>query len=412
MTRPQTLRSGDLAALLPRRGTVLVQGCSGASDRLAEMVAMEGEALGALEFTGIQVPGVNHHEWLANPRCRFTTVFMTPELRAAGSAVTFLPLSYGEILRRWRTAPPEAALFSVSPPDEHGTCSFGPTVDFLAELWPRIPLRIAQINPLLPRTSGPTGIPFNRLHAVVEAEDSLPMVAETEDSPVASSIAKQIAAFIDDGATLQTGLGALPGAMLRALRDHRRLRIHSGLIGNATLDLLEAGAIDKGSDVVTGVAIGTRRLYDALSASGIAFHPVSHTHSPGVLATLANLVTINSTMEIDLYGQGFSEVAGTSWNSGVGGDGDFARGALAAGGLRIVAIAATAHGRSRIVSAGSGRGPVTLGRADIDIVVTEHGAADLRSLSHEQRAASLVAIADPAARDDLVNSWRRGPGRY
>lgn len=409
---PQPLRNGDLATLLPRRGTVLVQGCSGASDHIAEMVAMEGEALGALEFTGIQVPGINRRNWLANPRCRFTTFFMTPELHASRKSVTFLPLSYGEILSRWRSDPPSAALFSVSPPDDHGVCSFGPTVDFLADIWSTIPLRIAQINPLLPRTSGPTGIPFNQLQAVVEAEDPLPMVAESGDSSVAISIAKHVAAFIDDGATLQTGLGSLPGAMLRILRDRRRLRIHSGLIGDAVLDLIECGAIGNGRDVSAGVAIGTRRLYDALPTSGIAFHPVSYTHSPRVLATLTNLITVNSAMEIDLYGQGFSEVAGNAWNSGVGGAGDFARGALAAGGLRIVTLPATARGRSRIVGGGRARGPVTLGRADIDVVVTENGSADLRGLSHEKRAASLIAIADPKAREELASGWREGPGKY
>lgn len=405
---PTRFTISDLAAVLPPRGRTFVQGCSAQSAILAEAVAIAGDALGAMTFTGIQVPGINRDDWLANPDCRFETFFMTPELQAAGNAVTFLPFCYADILSHLRATPIDAALFSVSPPDANGLCSFGPTVDFLAEIWPSIPRRIAHINPLLPPTSGPTGIPFAAIHAVIEGEAAVPEAPDGQADPVSLAIAGHVAALIGDGSTVQTGLGKLPGAVLRLLADRRDLHMHSGLIGDAVLDLLDAGAIAEGGHVTAGVAIGTRRLYDALPSSGIRFHPVSHTHAPAVLARIPRFVTVNAAIAVDLYGQAFAETTGQGWNSGSGGATDFARGARAAGGVRIVALPSTARTGSRIVSPGMARGPVSLGRMDIDIVVTEHGAADLRGLTHDGRAAALVAVAAPDHRETLARAWRDG----
>lgn len=402
----------DLLALLPLAGTVLVQGCSAEADAIGEAVMNAGDGLGALDFTGIQVPGINRRTWLANERCRFTSYFMTPELKAAGDAVRFLPLCYGDILRHLRNSRIEAAIFSVTPPDTNGLCSFGPTVDFLAELWPRIPIRIAQINPLLPRTSGSTGIPLKEIHGWIEVSHAPPEMSEPPHDDATATIAAIAAARIADGATVQAGLGKLPSAILRALADHRRLHIHSGLIGDAVLSLLRGGAIEQGNDIVTGVAIGTGRFYSALPDSGIRFEPVSHTHDPRVIGALHNVVTINSAMEVDLFGQAYAEAGPTGWNSGPGGASDFSRGARIASGLRMVALPASARGSGRIVAAGAARGPVSLGRMDNDMIITEHGAADLRGLSHDERAKALIAIARPEDRETLARGWRDGLGRY
>ncbi len=402
---PTRFAIDGLSAVLPAGGRTLVQGCSAESILLAQATAAAGDALGAMTLTGIQVPGINRYGWLPNEKCRFETFFMTPELRTAGDAVTFLPFCYADILAHLRSTRIDAALFSVSPPDANGLCSFGPTVDFLAELWPEIPRRIAHINPLLPVTAGPTGIPFDAIHAFIEGDATLPEAPDTGADPISLAIAGHVAALIDDGATIQTGLGKLPGAMLRMLVDRRDLRIHSGLIGDAVLELLDSGAIAEGSHITTGVAIGTRRLYDALPASKIRFCPVSYTHDPAVLARIAGFVTVNGAMEVDLYGQAFAEMGQTGWNSGTGGASDFARGAWAAGGLRIVVLPSTGKAASRIVAPGAGRGPVSLGRMEIDIAVTEHGAADLRGLTHDARAAGLIAIAAPDCREALARAW-------
>ncbi|MFC3713013.1 acetyl-CoA hydrolase/transferase family protein [Sphingoaurantiacus capsulatus] len=401
-----------LAALLADASTVLVQGCTGASDLLAAEVMSAGDAIGAVGFTGIQLPGVNRASWLANPRCRFTTYFMTPELKAAGAQVVFLPINYSAILDRLRRTKIDAAIFQVSPPDATGLCSFGPTVDFLAELWPQVGVRIAQINPNLPRTAGPTGIPLREIHYAVEAATPIVEAPDPAPDPVSTAIAAHLAPFVGDGATLQAGLGKLPGTILRSLADRRRLRVHSGLIGDGVLDLLEAGAIEGGAHITAGVAVGSTRLYDALPGSGIVFRPVSYTHALPVLAALPNFVAINSALDVDLFGQAYAEVGPGGWASGTGGAGDFARGALAAGGLRVVTLPSTAKGSSRIIVPGAGRGPVSLGRADIDIVVTEHGAADLRGRSYDDRAAALITIAAPDHREELARAWRDEPGRF
>lgn len=399
-------------AALPPGARVLVQGCASASGLTASAVRAAGDALPAITFTGVQVPGVNRDSWLANPASRFTTFFMTPELKRADSQVEFLPLCYAEIRAHLASTRIDAALLAVSPPNPEGRCSFGPTVDFLADLWPRIPLRIAHINPCIPDCGEPTAVPLAELTHTFEAEEPLRELADAPSDEVSSTIATFCASLIPNNATVQTGLGKLPGAILRALDGHSGIRIHSGLIGDPVLDLIERGVINSGHQVIAGVAIGTRRLYDALPASGIRMRPVSVTHDPAVLSTLDNLVTINSAMEVDLYGQAFAEAGPAGWNSGPGGASDFARGALTAGGTRIIVLPARAGQASRIVAPGAGRGPVSLSRSDIDIVVTEHGIAHLKGRSHDQRAAALIAIASPDHREHLARQWRDGPASF
>jgi acyl-CoA hydrolase len=404
---PRRLDPDAVASVLPAGGRVLVSGCSGESLILADAVVRAGSRLGATTFTGIFVPGLNTHSWLANPACRVETFFMTPELKAAGAATRFLPFCYGDILGWLRTAPIEAALFMATPPDAEGLCSLGPIVDFLAELWPRIPVRIAHINPRLPRVAGPCGVPFDALTAFVEAEQELLGGPDRPDEAISQAIGEGIARFVSDGATIQTGLGKIPTAALRALKDRKNLKIHSGLIPEAVIDLEDAGALAPGVSVTGGVAIGSRRLYDRVGGPAYRFHPVSYTHAPRILTEIDNFVTLNSAMEVDLFGQSYAELGPSGMVSGAGGASDFAHGARAAGGVRIVALAAFASGGavSRIVAPGEGAGPVSLSRMDTDVVVTEYGAADLRGLDHDERARALIIVAPPAHRERLAAQW-------
>ncbi|HEY4925711.1 MAG TPA: acetyl-CoA hydrolase/transferase C-terminal domain-containing protein [Roseiarcus sp.] len=396
----------EIAAILPRGGRTLVLACSGESLLLADAVMRAGDALGAMTFTGIFVPGLNTRTYLANPSCRVETFFLTPELKGAGAAVTFLPLCYRDILTRLRTVAIDAALFMASPPDATGLCGFGPVVDFLAELWPRIPVRIAHLNPAVPRVNG-VGIPLSELTAYVEGAQPLPGFVDAAADSVTDAIADNVARWIPDGAVLQTGLGKAPTAVLRAVKGRRGLRIHSGLIGEAVVDLQEAGALAAGVAVTGGVAIGSPRLYKAVESSAYEFRPVSHTHAPRVIAGFENFVAINSAMEVDLLGQAYAEMGLGGLMSGPGGASDFARGAWCGGGLRIVALPASAAkgAVSRIVAPNAGAGPVSLGRMDTDIVVTEFGAADLRGRSHQERAEALIAIAPPNHGAALDKSW-------
>jgi acyl-CoA hydrolase len=396
-----------LAAVLPAGGRTMVAGASGESLLLAEAVMTAGEALGAMTFTGIFVPGLNRGTYLANPSCRVETFFVTPELKAAGAAVEFLPLCYSDIFDRLDTVRIDAALMMVTPPNAAGNCSFGPAVDFLADLWRRIPIRIAHINPMMPRTCGHPGIPFAEITAFTEAPQPCIGQPETGGDAVADAIAGHIAPYVSNGATLQTGLGKVPGAVLRALTGRRDLRLHSGLIGDAVVDLEAAGALAPGCAVTAGVAIGSARLYAAIGGPAYDFRPVSITHNARIISAISNFVAINSAMEVDLFGQAYAELGPNGLSSGPGGASDYARAVKIGGGLRIVALAATAArgAVSRIALPGTGAGPVSLGRMDIDIVVTEFGAAELRGRSHADRANALIAIAAPDHRDALRSGW-------
>lgn len=387
-------------AALPPNARVLVQG--GASESLALAEAFERAGRRDLAFTGVFFPGVNRQTYGAAGGARVTTFFMTPELKAAGPNVEFLPLSYTDIGAYLRAARFDACVSMLTPPDQHGMCSFGPAVDFLAELWPQIPIRIAHINANLPRTNA--GAPFDVLSHAIESPTPLWQAPPERDDQVTQSIAQHFSELVPDGATLQAGIGKLPGACLCALAGKRGLRVHSGLVGDWVIDLMEAGALAD-APVVTGLALGTDRLYAALNAPRFVFKPASHTHAPLVMSSLANFITLNSALEVDLLGQVHAEVGVEGIASGPGGALDFARGAKLAGGVRVIALPASAAkgAVSRIVAAG--RGPVSLSRFDSDIIITEFGAADMRGLGHDSRAEALIAIADPNHRESLRAAW-------
>ena len=364
--------------------------------------------MGDMTFSGIFVPGLNRRTWRAGANSRVLTFFQTPELRAEGERVEFLPLCYQDILGELRRRKPRAALFMCSPPDQHGRCSFGTEVAFIAELWRQIPIRIAHINPAMPATLGDEGIPLEALSAYVEGEQKLLGMTPTPTADdVASAIGSYVAPFISDGDTLQTGLGKVPDAILGQLASCRDLRLHSGLVGDGALALVDSGAL---VGATVGCAIGSEQLYRKVGHVPFAFAPVSVTHGAEVLAPL-RLVTINSALEVDLFGQAYAELTARGWMSGPGGATDYARGARPRG-LRIIALPATAKGASRIVMPEDAAGPVSLGRMDIDVVATEFGAADLRGLSHGGRAFALIAIAAPEHRIELTARWNELSKRF
>lgn len=405
---PKKFARDELSAFLPADGLCLLSGCSAESALFDDAIIAAGDAVAGTTFTGIFMPGYNKCRWLANSHSRALAFFMTPEFRAAGSdRVDFRPLRYADILSLLRRSRPKAALFMVSPPDANGVCSFGTAVDFIPELWHQTPVRIAHINPLMPATAGNPGIPFSELTAWCEAPQPLLEHNEKATDAVTAAIASHIIPLVRDGATLQIGFGQIPGAILRGLTSHRNLRFHSGLVPDAIVDLLEAGAMADGTPITAGVAIGSQRLYDVVGSDAFAFHPVSVTHGLDSLRVINDLVAINSAIEVDLFGQAHAELTPKGLMSGPGGATDFAQGTRAANGLRVIAFPSTAaNGKiSRVVPAGQGAGPVSLSRSDIDIVVTEHGAADLRDCGYEARAKALIAIADPAHRDALAASW-------
>lgn len=408
----RALRPGELASALSPGGMTLVSSCSSESALLAAEVAAAGDALGDMDFSGVFVPGLNRERWQAGAQSRLTSFFLTPEMRKHPARSRFLPLCYEDILRFYRVEKPQATLFMCSPPDADGFCSFGTEVAFIAALWSNIPVRIAHINPAMPRTPGDRGILFAELTGFFEAEQSLLTQAAAPADPISEAIARHVANLIPNGATLQTGLGKIPDAVLRALTGHRDLRLHTGLIGDGALTLVRSGAMVSGASATVGTAIGSAELYAGLNHECFQFRPVTVTHDPDTLAAIDRLVTINSAMEIDLFCQAYAEASARGFQSGPGGASDYARGARrSAGGLRIVALPAAASSTSRIIIPGMGHGPVSLGRFDVDCVVTEHGIADLRNTDYPARAAALIAIAAPEHRDALAATWHADFGQ-
>jgi acyl-CoA hydrolase len=412
---PQNFDPADIAKVLPKGGRVLVQGASGESLLLAEAVMAAGDALGPMIFTGALIPGTNNHTYLANANCKVETFFYTAALKAAPKdQVIFLPLCYNDVRARLKSLQIDAALFMVTPPDEDGLCSFGPAVDFLAELWSQIPVRIAHINPLMPRTRGLPGIPFKEITAFVEGDQAFDAKPDTSEDATANRIAEHIAPYIGDGATLQMGIGKVPGAVLKALTGRRNLKMHTGLIVDEVVDLEEAGALAPGASVLTGVAIGSERLYTAIERETYQFHPVCVTHNEVLISAIPDFISINSALEVDLFGQAYAELGPKGLMSGPGGASDYARAArLSPGGLRIIAFAASAaRGTiSRIIAPGKGIGPVSLSRFDVDLYVTEYGVADMREKGYAERAEALIAIAPPEHRAGLEEAWARFEAR-
>lgn len=404
----------SLIKKLPYQGLVWVSSCSAESSVLQDAVIRAGKKLGEITFTGIFVPGFNQGNYLANEGCKIRTYFVTPSLQPNDKQVEFLPSSYTDILTHYRKNPPDAALVMLSPPDENGLCSLGSECHFLGDLWPKIPNIIAHINPKMPKTRGSKVIPFSAISAYIEQEQPLLTSPRLQPDTVSMQIADHIKPLVPNGATLQLGLGKIPGSILSSLTDHKNLNLHSGLVGSEILDLIEAGVLAGKASACIGVAIGIDELYSALSHPVFDFQPVSITHNTEIIASKAPFIAINSAMSVDLFGQVYSEATHKGLMSGPGGASDFARGVQLAQrrgceqSLRIIALPSTAGktGKiSKIVGPDGGSGPVSLGRMDTDLIVTEYGIADLRWCSPAVKANRLIAIAAPEHRRGLTLAW-------
>jgi acyl-CoA hydrolase len=265
------------------------------------------------------------------------------------------------------------------------------------------------VNERVPFTFGDATLPAARIDCAVHVARNPVEVAPAQIGGTDLAIAKIVAGYIEDGAVLQVGIGAVPDAILRLLQDRRDLGVHSGMIGDGLVDLVAAGVvtnalkpIDPGVSI-TGALIGTRRLYDFVDRNPkINMRSSSYTHSEAVLSRLARLVTINSAVEVDLTGQVNAEQSGGQYLGGTGGQVDYVRaGSRSRGGHSIIALPATAKGGkiSRITAALSG--PVTTARSDVDVIVTEFGAAELKGQTLAERARRLVRIAHPDFREEL-----------
>jgi 4-hydroxybutyrate CoA-transferase len=330
----------------------------------------------------------------------------------------FVPIFLSEIesLFSSRVLPVDVALIHVSPPDEHGFCSFGVGVDTTKTAAECARIVIAQVNPKVPRTLGDSFIHLNKIHYVVEVADDLLEFPMGEVSDTAMRIGRHIGELIEDGSTLQLGIGEIPDAVLNYLTEKMHLGVHSEMVSDGVINLIESGNITNEKKtlhpgkILLGFVLGTRRLFDFIHNNPIfEFHPAQYINDPFVISRNEKQVAINSAIEVDLTGQVCADSIGYSFYSGIGGQVDFVRGAARSkGGKPIIALRSTALNdtASRIVPhLKEGAGVVT-SRGDVHYVVTEFGVAYLHGKTVRERCRSLINIAHPKFREELERSAR------
>jgi len=396
-----------LSALGPGRRAYLSAG-SVEPVAFSQLLAAQPDRAAGLNLIGSFVPGVNRFDYAGlHPDARMTTLLLPEDLRASFELgrVDVLPVSYTGFAAYLERRPPEVAVVQLTPADASGISSFGPAADFAPIAWRNARFRIAYVNPSLPRPPGGLTVPLAMADIVVECDHPPLAVPPGATSPVLQQIAEQVANLVEDGACVQAGLGGAPAAALAALTSRRNLTVHSGMVSDEYMTLHQAGALAPDGHVA-GVAIGSAAFYTWLgSAEGLAFASTPQTHGARALAQLDRFTAINSALEVDLFGQANLEWRNGRLASGMGGAPDFIAGAqLSAGGRSIVALPATAKGRSRIV-ARLGAPTVSIPRNLIDTVVTEHGVAEIRDLPLEARAQKLIAVAAPEHQSTLQREW-------
>ena len=298
-----------------------------------------------------------------------------------------------------------------------GGLTLGVVCDFTQAMVEAARLVIALDNEMLPATGGDALLDEDDVDVWVDGDHRIIDMPDPEPSPVERLVARQVAALIPDGATVQLGIGTLPVAVATALSDHRNLGVHSGVVSDVLVDLIERGVVTnacKGRDhgvTVTGGLFGTQRLRDfAQGSEAVAMRNAEYTHSIATMATLRRFHSINSAIEVDVTGQVNSEIAGGRYLGAVGGQLDFVRGGVASNaGASIIALpSVTPDGKQSRIVASLGSRPVTTPRSDIDVVVTEHGAAHLAGCSLAERGRRLVAIAHPSFREEIDRQMRAG----
>lgn len=412
MTITMDAASLDLSRLV-RPGDRIVWGhACGEPTTLIEALIAQAEGIGPLAaFAATSFSGVL--DAAAARKIAISSIGAIGSLRALAQAhrLTIVPGHVSQVASMIEQGliGCDVALVQVSPSDAHGNHSFGLIGDFIEAAVKKARVVIAEVNERVPFTLGDAVLPTARIDCAVRVDRDPVELPAAKIGDTDLAIARVVAGYIGDGATLQVGIGAVPDAILRLLGDRRDLGIHSGMISDGLVDLVEAGVvtnarkpIDRGISI-TGLLIGTRRLYAFADRNpAIGLRNSAYTHGEASLSRLPQLVTINSAIEVDLTGQVNAEQSGSQYLGGTGGQVDFVRaGARSPGGRSIIALPATARGGkvSRITARLSG--PVTTARSDVDIIVTEFGAAELRGQSLAERARRLAAIAHPDYRDDL-----------
>ena len=412
-TLSKLLKPDRLASLLNPGTRVFVQGSSSEPATLIEALMATPDAAAGVEFISCQIPGLNGIDFASlHPNASFTGLFLTPEIVASNDAgrVRLMPLSYSQMYRYLEANPVDIALIQVTPTKKRGTFSLGLSAHFAPAVLKTARIVIAEINDELPLVGQSVTVDERRLDYVLPTAHRLPVTDPGPPSEAVQKIGGHIAELVRDGDVIQVGIGKVPGAVLDALHAHRGLACHGGLINDSVIGLEAAGALDPVRPLVCTSVIGTKSIYEWVrERKDVRVHPVGYTHDVRVMAGLERFVAINSVLAVDLSGQANAETVNGRQAGGCGGLPDFVRGAqLSEGGRSILALPSTSRGGqiSRIVF-GLERDIASCPRCDADYVVTENGIANLRHKSIDERAEALIAVADPAFRDSLMESWKR-----
>ncbi|OQY30544.1 MAG: 4-hydroxybutyrate CoA-transferase [Anaerolineaceae bacterium 4572_5.1] len=352
---------------------------------------------------------------------RINAIFISPNTRKAiqtGQA-DFTPVLLSEfpLLFNKGPLPLDAAFIHLSPPDEHGFCSFSVEVGLSKTPAESAKLVIAEVNEQMPRTLGDSFIHVSKIDHIVPVDYPIPelTMGGGEPSPVVESIAQHIAELIPDGATMQMGIGAVPDAVLKYLFDKKDLGVHTELFSDGVIDLVEAGVITNArktlhpGKIIAGFILGTKRLYDwSHNNALLEFHRTEYVNDPFIVSQNDRMVAVNSAIEVDLTGQICADSIGSKLYSGVGGQLDFIYGASRSkGGVPIISLPSVARDSSRIVTTLKKGAGVTTSRNHVHYVVTEYGVANLYGKTIRERAQALIKVAHPKFRDELTHEAKK-----
>ena len=405
----------EAVSLIKSNDRVFVHTAAAAPQRLVQAMVGRAPALRNVEVIHLHTEGEAPYvaPELADS-FHTNALFVGANVRraVASGEADYIPVFLSEVpaLFRRHILPLDVALIQVSPPDRHGYCSLGVSVDVSRAAVEMARHVVAQINPHMPRTHGDGIVHVDEIDFGVEVDDPLHEVGTRELSDVERSIGMYCANLIDNGATLQMGIGAIPDAVLSALEQHKNLGVHTEMFSDGLIPLIESGVVNGArkaihpGKVVASFLMGNRRLYDFVDDNPlIAMLDVAYVNDTAVIRRNPKVTAINSAIEVDLTGQVVADSIGTRMYSGVGGQMDFIRGAsLSKGGKPIIALpSTTSRGESRIVPfLKQGAGVVTT-RAHVHYVVTEYGVVNLYGKNLRQRARGLISIAHPDHREDL-----------
>jgi len=412
-------KSADKALRVIRSGhrVFIGSGC-GEPQHLAQHLEEIIPYLADLEILHILSVGKTRFTEAGFDRCRLKSFFVAAASRGAVAEgrADYTPINLADIPGIFRSGimPIDVALIQVSPPDEHGFCSYGISVDIVKAAAESAQYVVAQVNPRMPRTLGDSFIHVSQLDACVEHEEPLLEVDLPLLNPIATDIGRHVASLVEDGSTIRVGVGSVSTAVLYALEQKNDLGVHADMITDAYLHLVKMGVITNSrktlhpGKIVTSFCLGSHELYDFVNNNPmVAFHPIDYTNDYLVISQNDMMVSINSGLEVDLTGQICSDSLGYEIYSGVGGAVDFLRGSRVSrhGKAIMVLPSATLGGeKSRIVPALTEGAGVVMTRAGVQYVVTEYGVAYLHGKSIRERALELISIAHPDFRDELMEA--------